>query len=117
MTLPESQRAYDDCFQAMDAALEDTEGVRVRMDSLDAATFFRMRCHKARSIDRKNNARTYEQGHPMHGCSAYDCLIFLAPRIIDGHAYLYIKKNDKVPGSIEPLSGQARLPLESWRRA
>lgn len=75
MSLSNSPLAYADCFEVLDAALADSEGVRVQAESRDVAVFMRMRLHKARTVDRDRNAATYPDDHPMYGRSAYDALI------------------------------------------
>lgn len=75
MTVSTSPLAFGDCFDALDRALDDTHGIRLRVVDFAAGNFFRMRLHQARKLDRENNAKTYEPDHPMHGRSNYDKLM------------------------------------------
>ena len=119
MTVSKSPLAYDDAYAALDAALADQQGVRVKMADEAAAINFRMRCHQARKIDRDRNAETYEKPDPRHGASDYDRLI-LRIRYVDDDWYLYFEKNTVIPGEVESLSGKeviAALPAKLVPRA
>lgn len=85
----------------MDAALADPKGARMRLPE-GGAMHFRMRCNHARVIDRRENAHTYEPGHPLHGTSAYDVLRI---RSVDFIGYSYtIAERWNLEGTIELLS-------------
>jgi len=107
MTLSNSRLSYTDCFEVFDRALEDPLGIRIPCQSLDIATHYRMRMHQARAIDRADNARTYEPGHPMHARSPYDELRVMLRQHGAQH-YIYLVKN-KTPTAIEPLSELEQL--------
>lgn len=105
MTLPNTPMAYTDCYDLLDKAIEDPRGIRVEMKNVDAATFFRMRIHQARAIDRKANAQTYEPGQPLHNASTYDKLAIRIRKMHDKW-WLYIEKYMEVPlERIESLTG------------
>lgn len=91
MSVSNSPLAYSDCREVMQSAIEDKRGVRVRMDSMGDAMHFRMRCHQARSLDRKENAKSYERDHPLHGRSAYDVLVLRLVEDVDC-AWVYFEK-------------------------
>lgn len=103
MTIPTSHLSYTDCYDTMDRALEDEQGVRVKFRTFGEATFFRMRCHQARAINRRMNKELHEVGHPMHGGSIYDRLI-LRIRESGAVAYVYIEKMTNIMGDIESLA-------------
>ena len=103
MTIPTSALAYTDCYEAMDAALEDSHGVRIPVDDMDAATFFRMRVHQARKLARERNAQVYDKGHPLYASSEYDKLVCRIRKSND-QMYLYIEQIPSLSGKIEPLS-------------
>ena len=104
MTISNQPLSYLDCYDVMDKALADVQGVRVQMRNNDEATFFRMRIHQARSIDRKRNKDTYDDpGHPMHGASLYDRLIIRIHEI-DEVCWVYIQQSSMVLGAVEVLS-------------
>ena len=102
MSLSTSRQAYNDCYEVLEAALKDPSGVRVRMESLDAATHMRMRIHKARNIDRKDNAAVYDVDHKMHGCSQYDGLVAKLRKRANGW-YVYLE-HVKLTAEVEKLS-------------
>lgn len=103
MSVSKSPGSYADCYAVMDAAITDPLGVRLRMASEDAATFFRMRCHMARKIDRDQNAVTYTVGDPLYAISIYDKLV-LRIREDDGLWWLYLEQNTIIPGVAESLT-------------
>lgn len=103
MTVSDSALAYVDVYAKLDAALEDPAGVRLKMDSLADATYFRLRCHQARKINRRENTFTYEKGHPLWRKSAYDVLV-LRIRQVEGAWYLYFERSDIIVGEVESLS-------------
>lgn len=109
MTLPTHRVSYQVEYDILDKALNDEIGARIRMPSLEAATHLRARIHQARKIDRIENRTAYEEGHPMHGQSAYDKLVCRL-RQNDGHVYLYIEQRDAESFEVEPLSGEADEP-------
>lgn len=112
MSVSTSAMSYQDCYTALDAALADPMGVRIKLDHEAAAIHFRMRCHQARKINREDNCKIYENDHPLWGRSEYDLLTLRIRHDADDNTYLYIEKNDTVPGEIELLSGLEPAQLE-----
>lgn len=108
MSLPTSPLAFTQCYDVMDHALSDPLGIRMRMKDHESAMIFRMRCHRARVLDREKNATIYPDPEaPLHNRSAYDVLIIRDPRTApDGQVYLVIERGDvEVDASaIEKLS-------------
>lgn len=103
MSLPTSRHAYLDCLAYLDAALEDPQGIRLRQDSMNAATTLRMRIHQIRVLLRKDSEAFYEPGDPKYGVTAYDRVVCRI-RIIDRVVYLYIEQIITRHEHIEPLS-------------
>lgn len=108
MSLSRSPLWYGDCYEAMERALEDTKGVRLRVDTEGDANFLRMRLNQARVINREENLRTYAPDHPMYGRSAYDRLIFKVQRRKDKNGlmadFVYLLQVDGTMPEIELLS-------------
>jgi len=104
MTLSTSPLAYEDCRQAMDAALDDPVGVRLAVPDLDAAYNLRLRLNQARRLNRDDNKKLYEPDHPMHGRSMYDRLVFKIKQL-NGQRFLYLEQTLAIAPKIEPLSG------------
>lgn len=104
MSIPTSVAAYRDCYDAMDKALKGAGGIRIEMVSIDQATYYRMRMHQARSLDRKKNREIYDDpAHPMYNASAYDELVLRIRADDEGRVWLYMQKQMVVPGLIEEL--------------
>ena len=103
MTISNSFGSYTDCVEAMDRALEDDKGIRIKMKDWDAANFFRMRLHQCRKLDRDRNRQIYEPGDPGHGVSAYDPLV-VRIRTHGDNVYVYIQQVLAELGDIEALS-------------
>lgn len=68
----DSPLAYIDCRALWDRALEATKGIRVPVGAHGQAVQLRLRLNRYRAIDRRENAKTYEPGHPLFGRSVYD---------------------------------------------
>jgi len=100
MSLPTSHRAYVDCFDVLDKAIEDDLGVRVKFETSEEATHFRLRCHNARKLMRQMNTKIYQDGHPMHGASPYDHLVIK----VHSDGWLYVEKVTVLAQEIVPLS-------------
>ena len=112
MSLSTSRHAYLDCFALLDRALEDPRGIRAEVPSLANAIRLRLRIHQARSIDRSDNAKTYDPDHPLHGRSPYDVLTC---RVEDNGAgaWIYLDKVQVLIGTIEPIpEGWAPVQME-----
>jgi hypothetical protein len=88
----------------MEKAIEDPKGVRVWMKTYDSATFFRMRCHQARKIDRQDNLTIYEPGDKLHGASVYDALTFRIRSDVNDEFWVYAEKTELPEGGVESLS-------------
>lgn len=104
MSVSKSPGSYADCYAVMDAAITDPLGVRLRMANEDAATFFRMRCHMARKIDRDNNTLTFDPGDPLYAISIYDKLVLRIRMDDEDQAWLYLEQNTIIPGVAESLT-------------
>lgn len=103
MSMSNSRLSYGDCFEIMDAALEEKRGKRIPFDDYGQVMNFRLRMHHARAIDRADNKSIYDDpSHPMHGRSLYDRLIMRVKPIGDRY-YLYIEKVERQDLTIESL--------------
>jgi len=111
----DSKFAYDDCYGAMDRALEDGKGVRLAFAKYGDAVHFRMRLNKARAIIRKDNLKIYDFTHPMHGHSSYDSLLFKVTKLDEiWYTYVEVAQTRDMEGlsqledpQCEPLSSKA----------
>lgn len=104
MTIPTNRMSYADIYDRYDLALEDPKGIRIPFDTEEEAMHYRMRLHNARAIDRKENAKLYAKGEPLHGQSAYDVLQVRIREGEDGTWFVYIEPKDKYIGEVERLS-------------
>jgi hypothetical protein len=82
--------AHRDVQAALDRALANGRGVRIRVESAGHATNLRQRCYKVRELDRRENAKIFPHDNPMHGRSVYDALT-MTPAEDDGTVYLVIE--------------------------
>lgn len=103
MAISNSHLSYSDCYEVMEKAIADRTGIRIHLDSEASATFFRMRCHQARKIDRERNMRLFAKDHPMHAVSIYDPLV-LRIKTINDACYMYLERTDITVSNIESLS-------------
>lgn len=116
MTVSVSRFAYQDCYEIMDKALDDPQGLRLHTKSNDDATFIRMRMHMARKLDREHNKEIYPPEDPKYGVSPYDQLI-LRIRQHAGEVWLYIERiTVESLGEVELLSEAEALPAPEPRK-
>lgn len=104
MPLPSSPLAYSDCYQLFDAAMADPKGARVFKGTEQAAAHFRLRCNYARVVNREENLKTYEKGHPLHGRSEYDQVILTLKQDEEDQWWVYAERVQDIQSDIEPLS-------------
>jgi hypothetical protein len=107
MPSPTNRLSYQDIYDVYDQALTDPKGIRLAFPNREAARNYQMRMHKARSLDREENAIAYPKGDPMHGQSPYDVLQVRIREQNDGEGdevFLYIEPRDKLRPVIESLS-------------
>ena|SRR5258706_8723513 len=104
MSISNSRLSYTDCYEFLDKAIEDDKGVRVPLGEWAKANFFRMRCHQARSITKKDNREIYQPGDPQYGVSIYDVITIRLKEDEAGEWWVYAEKNLLEPGTVESLS-------------
>lgn len=105
MSISTSRLSYQDCYEFMDHAMDDDKGSRIVCGTRDNSTFFRMRCHTARQINRTDNRQIYEAGHPLYNASIYDKLVFRIKEDEDGKFWVYAEKTELDLEAVEGLSG------------
>src|SRR5262245_17654751 len=103
MTTPTSRLAYKVHYELFEQAHEDPVGIRIRQPDYGKAHRLRQELHHARVLDRRENAQTYEEGHQLHGRSAYDVLRCTIENIGE-EWWLYIRHSTIDLYDIEPLS-------------
>jgi hypothetical protein len=109
MTTSTSRLSFTDCQDIFDKAIEDGTGVRVMFNTEGQANHFIGRMHRFRELDRLDNAKEFDQGHPLHGKSVYDQCVVRRPRsetFSDGAVgwWVYVEKMTIENMIIEPLS-------------
>jgi hypothetical protein len=110
MPNPTSLRAYDDCLEAMNAALEDARGIRFPVEDLDMAHVIQARMHKARSLVRDRNVKIQRPEDPDYGQTDYDGLMVRIRRDGD-QIYVYVEQRPAL--SIESLSDLEDEPVDA----
>ncbi len=105
MPLSDSRLAYKDCYAFLDQALEDGKGARVPFSNFASASYFRMRCHQARTINKRENKQIYQKGDPMWGLSEYDQLVVRIKEDTEGEFWVYAEIHSTAALEIELLSG------------
>lgn len=103
MSTSSSPLAFSDCFDLFAEGLKDSVGARCKFESEQAALHFRMRMHRARTLDRQENSKTYPRDHHMYNRSVYDRLVCRI-RKIDGDYFVYVEQLGLDMGEIESLS-------------
>lgn len=98
-----SRLSYTDCFDYFEQALADPKGLAIGFEFSGDARHFRLRLHAARALDRRENAETYEQGHPLFGRSMFDEIV-LRIREIEGETYVLLEKSSAKVLNVKSLS-------------
>lgn len=73
MTASWDRRAYEDCYELFDKALESPKGVRMKFAKYGDAMNHRLRMNRARQLDRDINRKIHSDDpeHPDYGRSRY----------------------------------------------
>lgn len=74
MSFSKSPLSFEDIRTALDRAMEAPKGILVRLETPGAAVSFVSRANYCRLQDRKENAKTYPDGHPLKQASIWDAL-------------------------------------------
>jgi len=103
MPTSSSRLAYDDIWPVLDRALNNNKTwTRVPCANIGEANQLRARINTARRIDRADNHRDFEKGHPLHNASVYDALcVRISEANEDGEVYVYLIKRDASMYEIE----------------
>lgn len=96
VTNPTTRDAYNTHYEVLDRALESPSGIRVSFDSREAAMYFRLRLHTARTLDRDLNTEAREPDDPRYGTTEYANLIIKAVTKEEGKWWIYIKHSVRI---------------------
>jgi hypothetical protein len=112
MATSTSRLSYDDAFTVMDEAIADPKGARVMFDNHGQATYFKMRLHSARQIDRNDNKQIFAEGEKLYGRSVYDTLVVrVRGPDEDGKWWVYLENVLlNIQGKLERLSDLEEAP-------
>lgn len=103
MTLPTTLSAFPAEVSAFDRALDTPLGIRIPCDTFTAARLLANRLTHARTLDRRDKARTLEPSHPMFGHSDWDSL-YISLRQVSNRVYVYILHREETIPDIEDLT-------------
>ena len=103
MPLPDSLHAFTTEFEAFDRAVSAEKGIRIEFSDPAPARAYRARLHQARVLDRRENRVAYKEGDPMYGRSSYDSLRVTIREDTAGKHWVYIEKQENIPGTVEEL--------------
>ena len=103
MSLPTSLLAYASELDAFRRANATERGIRIEFPDERSARAYLARLHQARVLDRKENKDVYAPGDPMFGKSDYDTIRVSKREDETGKFWLYLEKNEVIPGFVEEL--------------
>lgn len=108
-----SPLAHKDVQKAMDRALANGRGIRIRCASYGEANALRQRMYTMRKADRRENARIYDHTDPLHGRSVYDSLICTPMQDVHGVVHLVVEVStpERLESRIEDLASEAESPV------
>lgn len=90
--------SYAEAAEALNRALNSDKGIKIKCSDHGMAVLLRQRMNKYRLQDRRDNLVVYPEGHPLHGASAFDCLVL---RVKD--EYVLVEKREPEHLEIEEL--------------
>jgi hypothetical protein len=96
---------FVDAKELLERALASPRGIKIKCTTHGEAIRLAHRLNKARVVDRKNNSRIYEFGHPMYNQSDFDRLIVSVPKWVDENGVE--QKSQAIWVKIEPRSAQS----------
>lgn len=102
MATSSSRLSYNDCYDILNLALQNTKGIKVEIGDYGIGNHLRVRLHTARTIDRKDNRQSYQPDHKLYGRSIYDPLV-IQLKNEDDKWWMYIQRMDASALNIEPL--------------
>lgn len=103
MVTPISRLAYAVEYELLDQAVESERGVQRIFPGAGArgdAMNFRVRLHKARDYDRRENKKIYPPDDPMHGQTLYAQLTVRAPYWDDEREVWVLKIERNIAGEM-----------------
>lgn len=103
MSLPNSLHAYTSELDAFERAAQSPRGIRIMFDTHQQARYYSNRLHYARKLDRQENTRVLELAHPLYGKSNHDGFVVSIKEDTEGKWWIYINKNEIIPGTVEEL--------------
>lgn len=112
MPLSHSAKAYEDCYELLDAALRTRLGIRNNLGAdSGGAQYQLMRLHQARKLDREKSRDLFPEDDPRYGLSVYDTMVMRIrqhpnPETGVEEYYIYIEPR-KVKGKVEEIEEDA----------
>jgi|SRR5215472_9049442 len=103
MSMSPNLMAYESEITAFEQAKQSPRGIRIEFDDLAAARYYANRLHYARKRDRMENTRLFGPQTPMHGRSEFDAIRVRLREDKIGHWWVYLEKNEEIPGNVEEL--------------
>lgn len=105
-----SPLAHRDIAGALDRALANGRGVRLRCEDYGMAVTLRQKAYTFRKIDKRESKRIYDSDNPLYNASPYDALV-MTPREHDGEWYLYIEvsRAERLADIMEDLPDTSRV--------
>ena len=103
MTLPNTRLAYTTEYEHLERAKDSPRGIRLLMESRDAAHTYRSRLHYARRIDRDKNKEIFKEGDPLFGSSVYDNIVVRIKDDTESRWWVYLEKSDTTVEAVEDL--------------
>ena len=103
MSLSPSLISYESEIMSFERAKASEHGIRIEFETHGQAKYYAARLHQARTVDRRDNTRIGGESSPMHGRSEFDSIRIKLREDEIGHWWVYLEKNDVIPGYVEDL--------------
>lgn len=102
-----STLAYRDIEEIFERAIANGKGIRIKCPTPGAAKSIQVRAYKYRTIDRKENKKIFGPDDPLHGRSAYDCLLLSVKRIKEQwYLIIEVSTSERLEALVEDLTDE-----------
>jgi hypothetical protein len=102
--MPTSLQSYGDCLDFVEKVVDDPLGGRVCLGTFADASYFRLRCNRARQLHREENKKIHEKDMPLYGASEYDPMQLKLKEDTEGRWWVYAIRTQLNPSDVELLS-------------
>lgn len=110
MSLTDQPAAYLDCYRLYEAAVNSGKTARAHFTTRDQASYFQLRMHKARAIQRAESRRIFPKDSPLYDKSEFDAYQCVVREDTDGEWWVMVQLHGIQNLHIEIVDDDEALP-------